>query len=70
MGFFSEMRALEERGLRGKKKRGMVDGYTCLSRKKIRENKGQVEGLALKDISPFKTEGEKKKNRREEDKNI
>lgn len=37
----------------------MTDGYQGLNRRKAGLNKGQVEGLALEDISPFKTGGKK-----------
>lgn len=37
----------------------MTDGYLCLNRPKAGLNKGHVEGLALEDISPFKTGGKK-----------
>lgn len=37
----------------------MTDGDQCLNRPKAGLNRGQVEGLALEDISPFKTGGKK-----------
>lgn len=42
-----------------RRKRTTTVGYKCLGRPKAELNKGKVEGLALEDISPFKTEGKK-----------
>ena len=60
LGLFSKVRGSErERGSIFRKKRGTTDGYKGLSRPKAGINKGEVEGLAFEDISPFKMGGKK-----------